>query len=455
MRRIARGYPQQRSPPKKSCETHTSMKRTILIIGLLARLTGCAFDTSSEFPTTQTIGYSREIVMLDGAAREDIEAHATLESWHEGSGLAIVGALDDTRRAALRATPGVSGVYPDDSVALDADAPVYEPSPMLERQWHLSAIGADAAWSAGRYGSRDVTVAVLDTGIDYTHRDLEGLVDLSRSRSFVPTDDARVRELYPDRHEITDLHQHGTHVASTIASHGALTAGMTRHVTLIGVKVLDENAEGEWSAIIEGVLYAVDQGADVINVSLGASFERARYGRFAEMVQRTARYAEAHGALLVVAAGNEGRDLDHDGEFHAFCDAPNVLCVGATGPATSAGIDGPHGDVDAPAAYSNRGSHVDVTAPGGAAAPVWGACSSTSRWLPECEGGEGVVGLTGTSMAVPHVSGLAALMVEDHRRDPAAIRWRIVASARDLGAHGRDPHYGRGLIDVAAALARR
>ena len=97
------------------------------------------------------------------------------------------------------------GVYPDEGVALRASDPVLDPSPMLDRQWHLSAIGAEAAWNAGRHGSRDVTVAVLDTGIDYTHRDLEGLVDLERSRSFVPSDDQIVREDYPDRDDATWL----------------------------------------------------------------------------------------------------------------------------------------------------------------------------------------------------------------------------------------------------------
>lgn len=429
--------------------------RTILLLGLAVRATGCAFDTQSEFPTTETLSArDRQIVLLDGASREEIEARALVESWHEGTGIAVITALPDAERAALETMPGIGAVYPDELVALDAGEPELAPAAMLDRQWDLEAIGAASAWSAGRRGDRSVSVAVLDTGIDYTHPDLAGLVDMERSRSFVPSDDAWMRREFPQYHPFADLHHHGTHVASTIASRGTFTAGMTSNVTLIGVKVLDFRAEGRWSSIMEGLLYAIDADADVINLSLGASFDRARHGRFAMMVERLARYAEEQGSLLVVAAGNDARDLDADGEFHAFCDAPNVLCVAATGPSSSAGADGPHDDVDAPAPYSNYGSHIDVAAPGGAAAPVWGACSRLSVWLEECATGEPVVGLVGTSMAAPHVSGLAALLFEDHRGDPAAVRWRIVRSAVDRGEHGTDPRYGRGLIDVAGALSR-
>jgi subtilisin family serine protease len=300
-----------------------------------------------------------------------------------------------------------------------------------------------------------VTVAIIDTGIDYNYPDLRGRVDLSRSKSFVPTDDALVAQFFPTRNLITDLHFHGTHVASTVSSNANVVAGITSQVTLIGVKVLNVNGSGNFGAILNGVLWAADHGADIANMSLGGYFNKPASGPFIHLINDTFNYAHRKGMLVVVAAGNDKVDLDHDGNLMSLnCDAPNVLCVSATGPNADGGVNGPWFNIDNPASYTNFGrSGVDVAAPGGDFSAVWEACSQTSLQIPVCRTGTFTVGLTGTSMATPHVAGLAALLVDSigHGK-PSQIKARILQTADDLGQSGTDPFYGKGRINVPNAL---
>jgi subtilisin family serine protease len=400
----------------------------------------------------------------------------TVTSSH-AAGIAAVSGLDAAGAAALAANQAVADVQPDAVFTLPAETSAAAEQAYADnvsassaanpagafffaRQWDLRAIGANIGWAAGRRGNAGVTVAILDTGIDYKHADLNGRVDLSRSVSFIPGDDAIVAALFPTRHPITDLQFHGTHVAATVSSNALAAAGMTSGVTLIGVKVLDHNGSGPFSAIFNGILWASDHGADVINMSLGTDFPKAHEGQFLGFYNRIFNYANRKGALVVVAAGNDGIDLDHDGNnFNANCNAPNVVCVAATGPTFSPGINGPWTDVDAPAFYTNFGrSSISVAAPGGNLGAtntggfVWEACSTSSLAIPQCQTGTFVVGLIGTSQATPHVSGLAALLVEDigHGK-PSQVKARLQQTADDLGQAGTDPFYGKGRINVPRA----
>lgn len=411
-------------------------------------------------------GFAGEVERLGGTVAL---AHA--------SGFGVVEGLTADGAVALGRTRGVS------RVDLDADLSERRPDMPLEpeegtesptapqtafffsRQWNMRAIDADDAWKAGRLGSPAVTVAVLDTGVDYLHVDLRGRVDLQRSRSFLPIEDDLVRQLFPTRLPITDLGYHGTHVAATISSNAIAAAGVTSQVNIMALKICYGNEyRTTTGALIRGcpssatfaaIAYAVDNGADVINMSLGGVFSKAGNGEYVGYLNKLFNHARARGVTTVVSAGNEEIDLDHDGNaYKTYCSTPSTICVSATGPTGATTVNGPFTDPNAPASYTNYGrSAINVAAPGGNVVPVYAACSSSSLAVPTCRLSPSyIVGLGGTSMAAPHVSGLAALLVEDYGRNPARIKTRMQQTATDLGQRGTDPFYGKGLINVARAL---
>jgi subtilisin family serine protease len=484
--------------------------RRLLALASLALLTACAPDamaprtgarestvpsrSSAKVSTPSTFSTSgRYLVGFGGQGMPaDFTDHVTslggsVRFVHAASGFAIVDGLSAAGAAALARAGGVADVEGDVTTSVaPADGPhlaamgdpgiasIADPTTaiLFGWQWNMRDIGADRAWAAGDLGSSDVTVAILDTGIDYDAFDLNGLVDLSRSVSFSASDDALVAQYYPTRNPVTDLNGHGTNVATQVSSKAFAFAGVTSRTTLMAVKVLGADGSGTVGDILRGLLWAADHGANVANMSLGAAFAKssAGGGQLVGLMNRVVTYAESRGVLIVASAGNEATDLDHDGNaYEAFCSAPQVMCVAAVGPAS------PTGSPDVPAYYTNFGrSSITVAAPGGnrggnaiwpwgsgAWSWVWSLCSKDLTFFDAdgsitgrpCASGGVVLGFAGTSQAAPHVAGLAALLMAQYPgRSAAWIKSRIAASADDLGQPGTDPFYGRGRIDVAAAL---
>lgn len=471
-------------------------------------LAACS-DTSTDAITApagapvRSVGVSETgeyLVRLKGSGaglRASVESlGGTVSFIHEGAGVAVVSGLSADAATQLAGASSVAEVQPDAVVALSRPRPAVleemeagiasQANPaaaiLYRYQWNMKAIHADKAWAAGKLGSSAVTVAILDTGIDYNSLDANGLVDLSRSTSFIASDNAIRAANFPGRHIVDDFNGHGTNVASQVSSTGFAFAGVTSRTTLMGVKVLGADGNGAISAILQGILWAADHDADVINLSLGAAFEKAGgNGQLVSLFNQIFSYTRRQGVVVVVASGNESADLDHGlvpdatggvqkypSYYAAYCDAQNVICVSSTGPLTATG------SLDVFADYSNFGrSAITVAAPGGNAGPtstvwpwgtgnvswVWSMCPKNLLVNPAtpsvrpCASGGLVNASVGTSQAAPHVSGLAALLVAELGKDnPAQVKARIQQSADDLGQPGTDPYFGKGRINVARAL---
>jgi subtilisin family serine protease len=331
----------------------------------------------------------------------------------------------------------------------------------------------------GIFGKPQIRIAILDSGIDPVNPDFAGLIDYSRSTSFCLYENDLIDQEFPGYPPWTDLSGHGTWVVSMAASKGTLVAGVTSRSTLMVVKRSGILA-CRGSSTFRAINCAANNGADVINMSfrLGVnSIPKAGQRGFLHYHTLAVRLALQKGvSAVVVAAGNDAIDLDHNGNgFQGFCDVPGVICVSATGPTDfGPAALGPWVNTDAPAFYTNFGaSAIHVAAPGGnlsfdqsgnvvGIGVLFGACASTQRVFDAqgnivpgvCpSGGYLFRDDLGTSGSAAHVSGLAALLVSriGHGR-PDQIRSVIFNSADDLGKPGFDPFYGHGRINVARAL---
>lgn len=280
-------------------------------------------------------------------------------------------------------------------------------------QWALPKVDASSAWGLSQ--GQGTLIAVLDTGVNHDHPDLIDKVRIDIDKDFINGDD-----------DADDDNGHGTHVAGIAAAttdNAEGIAGLGWEANILPVKVMGKEGEGSGGDLADAIRYAADQGVDVINMSLGGETDS---GTCPVVVQEAVDYAYARDVVLVAASGNSG---DSQSMFPANCE--HVLGVAAT--ETDDGL----------ASYSTSGAHVSVAAPGS---------DILSTIIPD--GGYYYGAMSGTSMATPHVAGLAAL-VRSYYPDytPDQIASSILDNAVDLGATGWDQEYGCGRIDAFQALA--
>ena len=329
-------------------------------------------------------------------------------------GRPVVRVVRATGRAAARAA--VADLQQDpDAVSVGLDTRVHLASsevsasaasedPKRAQQWWLTRLRAPSVWAAAPAGGS--TVAVVDTGVDASHVDLAGVV--LPGADFTGSGDGRV-----------DGHGHGTHVAGIVAaltSNGIGVASLAPGTKILPVRVLDSSGSGYDSDVAGGIVYAVDQGAKVVNLSLG--------GASSSPTAAAVRYAAERDVLVVAAAGNErqsGNPVTYPAAY------PDVTAVAASDTA------------DRTASFSNTGSYVDITAPG----------VSIVSTYPESR----YAALSGTSMASPIVAAAAAV-VRAARPDLTAREVAAVleSTATDLAAPGRDDESGVGLVEPVTAL---
>lgn len=320
-------------------------------------------------------------------------------------GIAVFFAADGTDTERLFA----AGFEPQSVSQITAPAWQTDEDPYLDQQYALTMTNTIAAWNI-TVGSATILIAIIDTGIDTTHVEFTGRI---AADSYNPvTGETGLAA-------VEDDNGHGTMVAGVIAANKdnrVGIAGITQNTQLLVIKANTTN-EGSFSEsdIIEGIYYAVDHGADVINLSLGSTYRNS-------LTEAAVAYAVAAGVPVVAAAGNDGVTTPmYPASFE------DVIAVSA--------LDKDRTIAD----YSNFGTMIDVTAPGS-------DIITTTRE-------DGYATVSGTSFAAPQVTGIIALY---RSLDPdvslAELRTRLEQSAFDLGVTGYDEYYGHGLVDALALL---
>lgn len=310
--------------------------------------------------------------------------------------------------------------------------------PYYSYQWHLdnSAYGGihmESAWGV-QTGSPNVVVAVIDTGVAYENygKTFKLAPDLANT-SFVPGYDFVNNDTHPN-----DDEGHGTHVTGTIAqstNNNLGVAGVAFDTSIMPIKVLNSAGSGTYADIADGIYFAADNGAKVINMSLGGTSPSAT-------LENALAYAYNKGVTIVCAAGNEyqkGNPPLYPAAYDSYC-----IAVGATR------FD------ETRSYYSTTGSYLDIAAPGGDLNVDQnndgygdGVLQQTFSRSP---GNFGYWFYQGTSMATPHVSGVSALLIANGTTGPANIKKALESTAEDKGPTGWDSEYGWGIVNAFAAL---
>ncbi len=318
--------------------------------------------------------------------------------------------------------------------------------PYYSYQWNLDnlpygGIHMQQAWG-GSTGDPSVIVAVIDTGVAYENYQQE----VSESQTITYAQAPDLADTYfvsgydfvnNDTHP-NDDEGHGTHVTGTIAqstNNGTGVAGIAYHTAIMPIKVLNSSGSGSYSAVAEGIYFATNNGASIINMSLGGSSG-------SQTLKNALSYAHANGVTIVCSSGNDGSPttVGYPAAYDDYC-----IAVGATR------YD------EAVSSYSNGGNSLDITAPGGDLNVDQNGDSYGDGILQQTFGSSpthfNYYFYQGTSMAAPHVSGVAALLIASGvATGPDQIRETLQASAEDKGPPGWDTAYGWGLLDAAAAL---
>ena len=451
---------------------------------------------------TSSVAVSAASFIVMGSAGADLDAAVTKAGGTVKKRLTAIDAVvaegGANFKAAVARQAGVQGAMPNlvidwvrnekvdaEAVSEAVNPPNNPPGSIDSRfnlQWGHTAVKAVDAWNAGFRGA-GARVAILDGGFSLGHFETAGRFDPSCTADMT----GEGIEYGPNAGDTTGIFSHGQHTSGTVGApqNNVGTIGVAPDVTRCLVKVLFNAGSGSFGDVAEGIVFAANQNVDVISMSLGGSIEKS--GSVADgytagdavelrqLIDRAVSYAYRRGALVIVSAGNDGSNADSPKAtgtpadlIHLPSDAPQAMSISATAPQGWA--KAPNTTfLDNPASYTNHGrSVINLAAPGGDITPsVTGVCN-VSGIVRNCRtfdlvfSSGGKVGANsfyywsaGTSMATPHVSGVAALIVSKYgKMHPAQLRAYLNAGADDLGQPGNDPFYGAGRVNALGSISK-
>jgi subtilisin family serine protease len=441
-----------------------SIRRAAGALGLLCLALANAHAAS--YLVVSDTGFNKRNLKVIGAA------DGTVVKVFSQVGIAVV----ESDNPDFASIGGFAAVIPDlrisapQTLAVELGADVAQPpftgddDFFFDLQWGHTSARAQEAWAAGATG-KGVRVFVLDEGFDMDHPDLAPNLNVGLSTSFVPLEN----EGTPD-YILPDPFSHGTHVAGTIAAadNGFGTIGIAPDAELVFVKVLSEiEGSGAFSWIIGGILYATENEADVINMSLGTIIPQglgpdSRFvAELRSILNRVITYAYRKGATVIVSAGNDGLDLNSREtasliNFNGY--ASHAISISAVGPEGWA-LDPANADLNNQAYYTNIGTEIDFAGQGGTVdfgLLESGQACDVAGLIRPCyvfdfvfsTGNGGWYWSIGTSMAAPHAAGVAAIIIGENggSMNPALVKQQMRQRAADLGRNGVDDLFGYGLV---------
>lgn len=468
---------------------YNSLKRMVpaCMTGLLAAalLAGCQQELpapgndAEEFAGTLKSAQITNLMVLTKSEtlpagfEEQLAAFGEIVSTTPEIGMVVINPKNGKAQAQIAKLKEVQAVVPDietrwiDPVANFVATPDHIGSDegLWANQWNMRAISAPAAWDAG-YTGEGARVFILDSGIDADNPEFWDNLNIELSTSFVPEETFNVRPGY--------FFNHGTHVAGIIAAADNQwgVIGVAPNAEIVAVKVLSEyTGSGSFSNITKGIIYAALNGADVINMSLGALLNRNGnymdddgiwqqgpanlYQAVITAQQRAVNFAVKMGAVVVASAGNDYFNADGSGSLYKIpADLQGVIAVSATAPQCWASDPAPNFDL--PASYTNYGkSLVAMAAPGGDATCEAGypydmvyscATGGPTSYAFAWSGG--------TSMAAPHVAGVAALIIgkAGGQMNPVAVQQQLFKTADKIEGNGVSAYYGNGRVNAYRAV---